>query len=227
MAAIVFLHAFGSSGRAWQPQILQLGDRHRALAPDLPGHGATPGPFSLERAVASVRELIQDEPEPVHLVAISGSVIVALLTALAEPDRVAGLILSGGTARGRRGDAVQRVMMRLMPEGMIVNILKGMYSGGKAEHLDQAVQDLRRAGKATVLTGLAELGRLDLSDRLGEIKAPTLVLNGAKDKANLSHAEEIAGGIAGATLRVVPEAGHIWNLEQPDLFTRTVVEFVG
>ncbi|MEQ4726001.1 alpha/beta fold hydrolase [Nonomuraea sp. B19D2] len=225
MAVIVFMHAFGSSGRAWQPQISQLGDRHRVLAPDLPGHGATPGPFTLERAVASIRAVLRGEAEPVHLVAVSGSVSVALLVALAEPAQVAGLILSGGTARGG-GDALQRRMMRLMPEGMIVSILKGMYAGGKAEHLDQAARDLRHAGKATILTGLAELGRLDLRDRLGEIKVPTLVLNGAKDKANLPHAEEIATGVPGAELRVIPNAGHIWNLEQPELFTHTISEFV-
>ncbi|WP_101790093.1 alpha/beta fold hydrolase [Nonomuraea indica] len=226
MAVIVFMHAFGSSGRAWQPQVLRLRDEHRVLAPDLPGHGATPGPFSLERAVASTRAMILGEAEPVHLVAVSGSVSVALLVALAEPARVASLVLSGGAARGGRGDAVQRLMLRLMPEGMIVSILKGMYAGGKAEHLDQAARDLRHAGKATILAGLAELGRLDLRDRLGEIRIPALVLNGAKDKANLPHAEEIAAGIHGAEHRVIPNAGHIWNLEQPELFTRTVHEFV-
>ncbi|MFI7637498.1 alpha/beta fold hydrolase [Nonomuraea sp. NPDC049400] len=225
MAVIVFMHAFGSSGRAWQPQISQLGDRHRVLAPDLPGHGATPGPFTLERAVASIRAVLRGEAEPVHLVAVSGSVSVALLVALAEPAQVAGLVLSGGTARGG-GDALQRLMMRLMPERTIVSILKGMYAGGRAEHLEQAARDLRHAGKATILTGLAELGRLDLRDRLGEIKVPTLVLNGAKDKANLPHAEEIAAGVHGAELRVIPNAGHIWNLEQPELFTRTISEFV-
>jgi 3-oxoadipate enol-lactonase len=226
MSVIVLLHAFGSSGRAWQPQVAQLGERHRVLAPDLPGHGSAAGPFSLERAVTSVREVMRGESEPVHLVGISGSVSVALLAALAEPARVAGLVLSGGTARGRSGDAVQRVMMRLMPESMIVGILKGMYSGGRPEHLDQAAEDLRRAGKRAVLSGLADLARLDLRGRLGEISVPPLVLNGAEDKANLPPAEELVAAIPGAELRVIPAAGHIWNLQQPGLFTDTISEFV-
>lgn len=226
MSVIVLLHAFGSSGRVWHPQVARLGERHRVLAPDLPGHGSAAGPFSLERAVTSVREVTRAESEPVHLVAISGSVSVALLVALAEPARVAGLVLSGGTARGRSGDAVQRVMMRLMPESMIVGILKGMYAGGRPEHLDQATQDLRRAGKAAILTGLADLARLDLRARLGEISVPTLVLNGAEDKANLPPAEELAAAIPGAELRVIPAAGHIWNLQQPGLFTDTISEFI-
>ncbi|MGP4002677.1 alpha/beta fold hydrolase [Streptomyces sp. 8N706] len=226
MAVIVFLHAFGSSSRAWRPQIEELGDRHRVLAPDLPGHGAAPGPFSLDEALAAVRQVLRGQAEPVHLVAVSGSVSVALLTALAEPAQVAGLVLSGGVARGRRRDSVQRLMLRLMPEGMLVNVLNGLYAGGGAEYADQAAQDLRRAGKATLLTGLTGLGRLELRDRLGDIGAPTLVLNGAKDQSNLSGAREIAAGVPGATMRIIPGAGHLWNLEQPGLFSRTVDEFV-
>ncbi|MFI6574737.1 alpha/beta fold hydrolase [Nocardiopsis sp. NPDC050513] len=227
MAVIVLLHAFGSSHRAWRPQIPRLREAHRVLAPDLPGHGGSPGPFSLERAVGSVRDLVLAEDEPVHLVAVSGSVSVALLVALSEPARVAGLVLSGGAARGRPGDAVQRLLMRLLPEGVITAMLQGVYAGGQVEYRAQAAEDLRQAGKGALLSGLAGLGRLDLRARLGEITVPTLVLNGAMDQANLAPAEEIASAVPGAELRVVPEAGHVWNLQRPELFTRTVIEFVG
>lgn len=227
MTAVVLLHAFGSSRRAWQPQRGPLGERYRVLSPDLPGHGAAAGPFSLERAVESVLDAVRGEDEPVHLVAISGSVSVALLAALTEPNRVAGMALSGGAARGRRGDAAQRLLMRMMPEALMVSLLKGMYAGGRPEWIDQAADDLRGAGKGTILTGLTELGRLDLRDRLGELRIPTLVLNGALDKANLARADELAASIPGAELKVVPDAGHIWNLQHPDLFTRTVIDFVG
>lgn len=221
MATIVLLHAFGSSHRAWQPQLDLLGTEHRLLTPDLPGHGDTPGPFSLESAV---RASLPDEPA--HLVAVSGSVSVALLVALEAPDRVASLTLSGGAARGYGADAVQRVLMGLMPEKMIVGILRDMYAGGRPEWQEQAAEDLRRAGKRAILTGLRELGRLDLRDRLGEIKVPALVLSGAADKANVPRAQELANALPDAEVRIVPDAGHIWNLQHPELFTETVRKFV-
>ncbi|MFI6901401.1 alpha/beta fold hydrolase [Nonomuraea sp. NPDC050394] len=226
MSTLVLLHAFGSSGRAWSPQVAELSPRHRVLTPDLPGHGSSPGPFSLDAAVRSVRELLAAE-EQVHLVGISGSVSVALLTALAEPEKVASLVLSGGVAAPTGGDGLQRTVMGLLPAGMIVSMMKGMYSGGRPEHTATAAEDLRTAGKAALLTGLRELGELDLRPRLAEIKAPALVLVGEKDKANIAPAEVLAAGLPQAELRVIPGAGHIWNLEQPELFTRLATDWAG
>ena len=48
---MVLVHAFGSSGRAWAPQVAGLGGRYRAIAPDLLGHGVAAGPFTLDRGL--------------------------------------------------------------------------------------------------------------------------------------------------------------------------------
>ncbi len=56
---------------------------------------------------------------------------------------------------------------------------------------------------------------------------PTLVACGAaRDRANLAPSREIAQGVPGAELRIVPHAVHLWNLQQPELFNETVAEFV-
>jgi pimeloyl-ACP methyl ester carboxylesterase len=57
MSTIVLVHAFGSSSRAWTPQLRALSDRYRVLAPDLPSHGDADGPFTLDRAPILVRGL--------------------------------------------------------------------------------------------------------------------------------------------------------------------------
>jgi 3-oxoadipate enol-lactonase len=225
MSTIVLVHALGSSARAWRPQVAALGERHKVLAPDLPGHGEAPGPFGLEPAAFAVAELIAAEPEPVHLVGISVGATVAMLAALDDPPRVASLTLSGGTAHAP-GIALQRNLMRLMPTGLITALMSGMYAGGRAEYKEQAKEDLRRAGKRAFMTGLAELGALDLRPRLAEFEPPTLVLCGTKDKENIAPAEELAATIPNARLDLVPDAGHIWNLQFPDLFTAKLTEFI-
>ncbi|WP_205328100.1 alpha/beta fold hydrolase [Glycomyces sp. YM15] len=225
MSAIVFVHALGSSAAAWQPQVAALAERHKVLAPDLPGHGEAPGPFGLEPAAFAIAELIAAEPEPVHLVGISVGATVAMLAALDDPSRVASLVLSGGTAHAP-GVALQRNLMRLMPTGMITALMSGMYAGGHPERKAQAKADLRSAGKQAFITGLTELGALDLRPRLADLAIPTLVLCGAKDKENLKPAEEIAAAIPDARLDVIPDAGHIWNLQFPDLFTAKLTEFI-
>lgn len=225
MSTIVFVHALGSSARAWQPQVAALAERHKVLAPDLPGHGDTPGPFGLEPAAFAIAELIAAEPEPVHLVGISVGATVAMLAALDDPARVANLVLSGATAHAP-GVALQRNLMRLMPTGMITAVMSGMYAGGRPELKAQAKADLRTAGKQAFMTGLAELGALDLRPRLADLEIPTLVLCGTKDKENLKPAEQLAATIPAARLDLIPDAGHIWNLQFPDLFTAKLTEFI-
>src|SRR6266511_4061263 len=131
---VVLVHAFGSSGRAWVPQVAGLGDRYRVIAPDLPGHGGATGPpFTLDRAVESVRAVVADAGSRAHLVGISGGATVALLTYLEDPGRVASLVLSAGVAHAPRLVLLQRAIQRALPEPVLARLLRGWYSGGRRE----------------------------------------------------------------------------------------------
>jgi 3-oxoadipate enol-lactonase len=223
---VVLVHAFGSSGRAWAPQVAGLGARYRVIAPDLPGHGVAAGPFTLVRAVESVCAVIADAGGRAHLVGISGGATVALLTYLENPGRVASLVLSAGVAHAPRLVSLQRAIQRALPEPMLARLLRGWYSGGRGEYEQIAAEDFRRCGKRTFLAALRELAHVDLRGRLGDVAVPTLVACGARDRANLGPSREIAAGVPGAELRIVPDAVHLWNLQQPELFNDSVAEFV-
>jgi 3-oxoadipate enol-lactonase len=223
---VVLVHAFGSIGRAWAPQVAGLGDRYRVLAPDLPGHGGTAGPFTLDRAGESVRAVIADAGGRAHLVGISGGATVALLTYLEDPGRVASLVLSAGVAHAPRLVSLQRAIQRAIPEPVLARLLRGWYSGGRPEYEQVAAEDFRRCGKRTFLAALSELAHVGLRGRLGDVAVPTLVACGARDRVNLGPSREIAAGVATAELRIVPDAVHLWNLQQPELFNETVAEFV-
>jgi pimeloyl-ACP methyl ester carboxylesterase len=162
MSPIVLVHAFGSSSRAWAPQVEGLSDHHRVLAKDLPGHGDAEGPFTLDRAVESVRHTIEEAGGRAHVVGISGGAVVALLTFLEHPAQVARLVLSAGAACPPRWFALQRAMSRITPEPLLARMLAGAYSGGMAEHGQAAGEDFRRCGKRTFVAGLREISRIDL-----------------------------------------------------------------
>lgn len=87
-----------------------------------------------------------------------------------------------------------------------------------------ALDDLQ-AGKAGLLAAVREAGRADLRRILGRVSVPTLVACGKRDRFNLKAAREIAATIKGARLNIVPGLGHVWNLEQPTLFSETLTEF--
>lgn len=227
MATIVLVHALGSSGRAWAPQATGLGDRHRIVAPDLPGHGSAGGRFTLRGAVETVAAAIDEAGGAAHVVGISAGAVVALLAALEYPDRVRGLVLSGGVANAPRWFAIQRAVTRALPEPLLVRALRGELSGGDPAYRRQAAEDLRRCGKRDFVAGLGQIAALDLRPRLPRVTAPALVVCGAKDRFNVPLSEELAAGIPGAELRIVPRAGHIWNLQMPGEFDRLVHEFAG
>lgn len=225
MSPIVLVHAFGSSSRAWAGQVVGLSDRHRVVAEDLPGHGQAEGPFTLGRGVESVRHAIDEAGGTGQVVGISGGAVVALLTCLEHPAQVSSLVLSAGVACPPRWFALQRAMSRITPEPLLARMLAGTYSGGTPEHVQAAAEDFRRCGKSTFLAGLREISRIDLRPRLGEVAVPTLVLCGSKDRPNIPLSRELAAGIPGAELRIVPDATHLWNLQQPEAFNVTVAEF--
>jgi pimeloyl-ACP methyl ester carboxylesterase len=62
---------------------------------------------------------------------------------------------------------------------------------------------------------------------LTSVKVPVLVLVGARDKAFLPAADYVTAKIPGAVQVVVPDAGHVSNLDQPELFNQAVLEFLG
>jgi 3-oxoadipate enol-lactonase len=223
---IALIHAFGSSGSAWAPQIAGLEDRYRVLAPDLPGHGDAAGPFTLRAAVESVATEIDGAGGSAHLVGISGGAVVALLTYLEHPDRVRSLVLSAGVAHPPRWFALQQTVMRLIPERLLGRALRGPLSAGRPEHAQAASADFRRAGKRTYLAGLRAIAGLDLRPRLDRVAVPTLVLCGSGDRPNITLSKELAAGIPGAELQIVPGANHLWNLQQPEAFNQILAAFV-
>ena len=226
MRTIALVHAFGSSGSAWTPQIAGLEDRYRILAPDLPGHGDAAGPFTLRAAVESVATAIDGAGGNAHLVGISGGAVVALVTCLEQPDRVRSLVLSAGVAHPPRWFALQQAVMRVIPEPLLGRALRGPLSAGRPEHAQAARADFHRAGKRTYLAGLRAIAGLDLRPRLDRVAVPTLVLCGAGDRPNIPLSKEMAAGIPGAELQIVPGANHLWNLQQPEAFNQILAAFV-
>jgi 3-oxoadipate enol-lactonase len=196
------------------------------LAPDLPGHGGAAGPFTLRAAVASVVAAIDSAGGTAHLAGISGGAVVALLTCLDHPDRVSSLALSAGVAHPPRWFGLQRAMVRMMPEPLLVRLLRGQLSGGRAEHARAAEDDVRRCGKRTFRAGLRAIAGIDLRPRLHRVAVPALVLCGSADRANIAPSRELAAGISGAELRIVDGANHLWSLQQPEAFNRILGGFV-
>jgi 3-oxoadipate enol-lactonase len=227
---LVLLHGLGMGGWMWQPHLTGLAAHYHVLAPDLPGcaGSAAAGPFTMEKAATMLVHLLRTRSHgPAQLCGLSLGAMVALALYQQAPGLVAGLVLSGGQVHPNRFImTLQVALMRWMPERQFAEGVAGFVRRQYPELVEPALQAARQTGKRNLLAATHAVSQSDLRPILPTITVPTLVLCGSKDRFNLRAARHMSQAIAGAKLRIVPNVGHIWNLEQPHLFTNTVLEFV-
>lgn len=211
VSSVVFLHGLGGSPLSWEAQTSALPSGMHAAAPWLygmrPGRSGQAEIFTLEAASAHVATAVDlEHGGHAALVGHSLGAMVALRCALDRPEIVDRLVLVAGQADPPRSVLrMQSLLLRLLPRERVAG-------GGLTK------DRLRNA--------LAEAGRAHLTEHLGEILAPTLVVVGAKDRANHPAAHLLAERIPQARLEIVPDAGHLVMSDQPQAFTSLLYDFL-
>jgi pimeloyl-ACP methyl ester carboxylesterase len=236
---LVFVHGGGDDGRVWQPQLAALGDEFTVVCWDEPGAGRSsdvPANFGLADYACCLAALIDELAlGPAHVAGLSwgGTVVQELYRH--HPQLVATLILidtyagwkgslSEEEVHARVGD-VRRVLAA--PAGGFTRTLSGLFAGDPPVQLlpllEEMAADVRRESMETVLRVMAAADQRDLLPR---IAVPTLLIWGELDaRSPLSIARQFEQTIDGAKLVVLPGAGHMSNLEQPERFNTAVREF--
>jgi 2-succinyl-6-hydroxy-2,4-cyclohexadiene-1-carboxylate synthase len=222
------LHGFTHTGQSWEPVIRALGERYRPIAPDLRGHGSASElvPVSLESVLLDLDALCA---EPVALVGYSMGGRIALHYALARPERVQRLILIGAspgladaTERAARREADERLadeLERLSIEEFAERWARTPVLADQPAHVRARVHADRLrntpAGLARALRGLGTGALPPLWDRLGELRAPTLLAAGARDEKFTGIARQMSAAIPQARLELIAGAGHAAHIERP------------
>ncbi len=229
-SAVVLLHGFTHTGASWDPVVARLGERYRALAPDIRGHGSAgeTQPVTLDAVIGDIEALA---PERFVLAGYSMGGRIALHVALALAERVTALVLVGGSpgladpvAREERRRSDDRLAAEL--ETMTIEAFAERWArtpvlaGGPASVAERAHADRLRstpAGLARALRGLGTGALPSLWDRLGELTVPVTLLVGERDEKFRAIASEMASAFAAATVTVAPGAGHAVHLEFPEV----------
>ena len=208
MRLLALLHGLGQSPQSWQDQVTAMPPGFKAVAPWL--KGTRPGraeEFSVEGAADDVLRLLnQHGAEQMSLVGVSIGAVVALDAAIRAPEAISHLVLVAGQVNPPKSVArMQRLVFSMIP----ARRLAGM-----------------GVEKRRFLQALDESAKVDYRSRLGQVRARTLVLVGADDKANQAAARDLAAGIPGARLEVLPGAGAQPNVEAPDALNALVWPFL-
>jgi 3-oxoadipate enol-lactonase len=226
---VVLGPSIGTTTDLWEPQLGALTESWQVLRYDLPGHGRSAvGPGTVDDLADALAVLLDDlGVDRVAYGGVSLGGAVGTTLALRHPERVASLVLCCTSARFGEPESWHERAAKVRAAGIAP--LTGMFLGRwfACEHFDTHGA---RAMLATVdAEGYAAcceaLAAFDVRDRLGDVRAPTLVIAGQKDIATpLDHAEELVRGIAGAELVVIRDAAHLANLEQPGPVTAAMVD---
>ncbi len=228
---VVFLHGLGGSRLSWEPQLAALARSYRCVAWDLPGYGhAAPLPCTsvgfTDLAAAVVALLGELDVEQVHLVGISFGGMIAQYVAAWCPQRVRSLaLLATSPAFGLDGtsaDAWRAARLAPLDEGQepieFAEIVLRAIAGPNITDDALAGQRLAMAevSGAALRRSIDCLVTHDSRPLLKQISAPTICLVGAlDDETPPAYAEALAAGITGAHCVVLPQAGHLINVEDP------------
>lgn len=237
---VVLSHALGLDLSMWDGFARELGDAHPVLRYDHRGHGgsAVPaGPYTLDALVDDAARLVREWGRgPVVFVGLSMGGMVGQGLAIRHPELVKALVLANTTARypEAAGTAWQQRIAAVEQGGMAavadMVVERYLHAGFRADEPASAValkQTLLRCDPRGYAAACHAVAGVDWLDRLGEVKAPTLVIAGELDAgATPAMAQAIAERIPGARLELLKEASHLSVAEQPQAFANAVRGFL-
>ncbi|MGH9211854.1 MAG: alpha/beta fold hydrolase [Acidimicrobiales bacterium] len=242
--ALLFLHAFPLQAAMWDYQIDAFEGTHRCLAIDLPGFGespppADPGRSSMQRWARLVDgALDQLGVDKATVVGCSMGGYLAMAMLRHHPDRVERLVLSDTKATsddvaafGRRSEIQQQVQSGYELGSLAKGTVEGLLSGSSMARpeLVSYVHALADGASPEGWIGALEAmkDRPDSMLLLRQTKVPSLVVVGELDRITpIADARSVRLLLKGE-LVIVPNVGHLPNIEDPLAFNEALAEFLG
>lgn len=237
--ALVLSHGFLMDADMFQPQVRALAPRHRVITWDQRGHGRTESdgkPFSYWDSADDLSGLLDHlGVERAVVGGMSQGGFVSLRFALRHPERTAGLVLID-TQSGLEDpdklaqyDLMHDVWTGSGPNEQLLAMTAAIIVGNERPESIEWIEKWK-ARDPHELTPIYRtlVDRDDITDRLGEIRAPALVVHGAEDVAiDMSLAEKLCAGLPGCKGVVrVEGAGHASNLTHPEAVNRAIEAFL-
>ena len=233
---MVLAPSLGTTLAMWDDLADELSRGYRVVRFDTRGHGASPvppGPYTLSELADDVIAMADSlDLGRFAFVGLSLGGAIGATLAVQHPDRLSSLVLCCTGPSFGDPETWRERAARVRAEGMAWLIEPTRERWFTPEFLRSNPEDSGRlldmlapvspVGYAACCDAIAAY---DISDRLGEITAPTRVIAGARDPVSpLSVAQVLVDGIPDADLVVIDDASHIANIAQPEKFNAAVLE---
>jgi magnesium chelatase accessory protein len=245
---LLLLHGAGASSHSWARLMPELAQRHRVIAPDLPGHGWTRSPRGRARlgdVAQDIAKLCQQEGwAPQAVIGHSAGGAISLELARQGLISPRALVVINGALENFRGAAGW--LFPMLAKMLALNPLTGLLISQGGRSVEQVRSNLATAGTTLDDAALAPYARLiqrrahvdgtlammaqwsldDLNRALPGIETPTLFLHGAQDGAvDIRVAERAARAMPKADLIALPGIGHLAHEEAPTQVAEAIAAF--
>ncbi len=232
--ALLLLHGLGSSTRDWEAQVPEFCKEFKVVTFDMRGHGRSDkpsGPYSVKMFAADTADLLAALDIPsAHVVGESLGGAVAFQLAISFPEKLRSLVIvNSAPMMADRQTAEQRVAvvrqhgMRAMGE----LLSQSLFPKPELESLRATFIERWAANdpEAYIQSTLSLVG-WDVTDQLGSIRCPALVISADQDYWPLAAKEAYTKLIPGARLVVFPDSHHALPLEKPHEFNAELLRFL-
>ncbi len=227
---IVFIHGAGGSALSWLFQKAHFERSNRVILIDLPGHGRSGGTSSgsidaCSDAVGEALETIACGPAYIAGHSMGGA--VALRLAISRPSLARGLILIGTGAKLKVYPEILQGILN-NKEATARTIIDTAFSEAVPTALkDRVFAEYMKNDALTIFNDFTACDTFDLMGSLDAITVPTLVICGTADRFTPpKFSRYLAGNIAGASLELIADAGHMVMIEKPAEVNAAIEKFV-
>lgn len=247
---VLFIHEFAGDLRGWEPQVRALSRTHRCIAYNARGYPPSDVPtdrnsYSQARAVSDAIAVLNSLEIPrAHVVGLSMGGFAALHLALRHPDRIDSAVVAGcgyGSQPEREGGfrkECQVIAESFKDDGAAA--VAERYAVGPARvqlqnknprawrEFATRLAEHSSEGAALTMAGVqaSRPSLYDLRSEFEALRVPVLLITGDEDEGCLEPNLMLKRAIPSAGLAILPQTGHTCNLEEPEVFTRLVSDFI-
>ncbi len=239
---LIFIHGFPYNSTMWSQQIKKLKESYYCVAYDVRGLGDTPpgdGQFTMEMFVDDLFSVIDglDLEKPV-IAGFSMGGYIALRAIEREPDKFLALILSDtkseaddDAGRLKRANAINTIDKEGMDKfaSDFVPMTFGQNAPQQIQETYNAILEQAKKESPIGVKGclLAMAARTDTSLVLGNIQVPTLLLVGEQDTLTPPTVmQQMHERISNSEMITIPGAGHMTPIENPEVVTQSIQDFL-
>ena len=240
---VLFIHGYPLSRRIWEPQLEGLSDQAMMITVDLRGHGESfpfEGRYTMDLLAEDLQKILAaaNIKTPVVVCGLSMGGYATMALYRQNPRLFKGMILTSTRpgADSPEGKASRQASIvdalengaGYIADGMIEKIVSPATRMTKPE-LVKTIHGIMAKTSVQGIVGALQgmMERPDSTQTLGMVNCPVLIIHGLDDQLiAVKEAEAMHRVIPDSRLVKIPQAGHLCNMEQPELFNQAIREFI-